>query len=147
MARCDYFRAPSLSDTHTCKELVSCFNGRGKKRESWSVFHCEGQSGASAYCMMLYDILLSFTTGMPLKWTVMSNLYVCVCVCACALCGHARVRYTVHCLFQCFWHCWVFFWKHATEVTGFSKKYHKHKVRKLVIALCDLLTLANIHRL
>lgn len=53
------------------------------------VFHCEGQSGASGYCksMMLYDILLSLTTGMPLKGAVMS---VC-CVCARTVCM-CRVR-------------------------------------------------------
>lgn len=60
-----------------------------KERREKGVFDCEGQSGASGYCksMMLYDILLSLTTGMPLKGAVMS---VC-CVCACTVCM-CRVR-------------------------------------------------------
>lgn len=78
-------------------QTLSLFNSIIRK-EHKLVFYCKGQHGASASCssVMLYDaLLLSWTTGMPLKGAVM-NL---CCVCAWTVCMHALMsRRQIPCL-------------------------------------------------
>lgn len=82
----------SLWLLHTSGELLLCFPGKGEKKgDLFSIVKAKVKPvvAATPWCFMIY----CWTTGMPLKWVVMS---VCLCLCMYCMCGYFYLATTCH---------------------------------------------------